>query len=108
MDPAMRIPLLHSNFTPSRTGVLGKLSDEPMPVHRPIIVTASSETTHVSSPSAMTEIHDHTGMPDLPDAAIAVTQAVKAEAKAAQGFFQQVVGGMLDDVFGAKRNPAHA
>lgn len=75
---------------------------------RPTISTASLDSTHISAPSALAEVHDNSAMNlDFHDMADKVTSTVKkvADAEPAQkvGIAKEIWTGFLDDVFGAKQ-----
>lgn len=108
----MRVPLLHTTYgspIASRANV-----EIEMPVQRPIISTAASDATHISSPSPMAEVHDHTSsagmMEEVQKAAVSMTEKVKeatANNVSETGFLKKLWTGVVDDVLGAKK-PAPA
>lgn len=72
---------------------------------RPEIVTASADSTHISSPRAFSEVHDNSAI-DISDMAQRVAAAAGLKgaeaADATQSMTKQLWQGMLDDLFGRK------
>lgn len=77
---------------------------------RPTIVTASADSTHVSAPSAMSELHDNAAV-DVGHMAERVAAAgtkqlggggagVGAPSEESQGMVRTVLKGMLEDIMG--------
>ena len=106
-----RVPLLPDNVTPPLEHTKNAHHDVHMEaVTRPQIRTISADSTHIDSPSAMSEVIDnHTVDVDVFDltskvknaAAMKVTKV--AEMGAERGVVGNLVNGIMDDVFGPKR-----
>lgn len=103
-----RIPLLpHQSLTPRMNEGLGESIDS---VIRPEISTISANSTHIESPSAMSEVTDNHAIDlDPYDLTSKVTAAANRTAEDAMdkikeaGTVRQLWSGLLDDLFGAKR-----
>lgn len=104
----MRIPLLPNNYTTPRNGDLGQQAIEP--VIRPEISTVSADSTHIDSPSAMSEVTDnHSVELDPYDLTSKVTTAASKMAGRPvstlkeSGTVTQLWNGVLDDLLGSKK-----
>ncbi|KAI9671707.1 MAG: hypothetical protein M1831_003235 [Alyxoria varia] len=113
-----RVPLLHNNYTPDRSGAHAPAVsdfDESAP-RGPTIATLAADSTHVSAPSPMADVHDNNAAPvdwhdvahRMEDVSRSVGERVAArgsegEAKEDQGVFKQVWEGLVEDVLGRKR-----
>jgi len=102
--PIGRIPLI-STFTPSRTGGYGMA--EEIEVMRPTISTASADSTHISAPSAMHEVHDNSAMDiDYHGMAERISKAARKVSNTPiqeqPGMIKEVWTGLMDDMFGSK------
>lgn len=104
----MRIPLLPQNFFPPRTEQ--GLEEAVESVIRPVISLVSANSTHIESPSAMSEVTDNHAM-DL-DPYNLTNKVVAAATKTAEdamgkikeaGTVRELWSGLLDDLFGSKR-----
>ncbi|OCK81441.1 hypothetical protein K432DRAFT_381301 [Lepidopterella palustris CBS 459.81] len=107
--PIMRMPLLPQSFVSSPTSSYAA-EEEESAVMRPTIMTVSADSTHISSPSAMSEVSDNSaidfqGMAEKVSAAAQKFSRVPIEEKT--GMVKEVWGGLLDDIFGPKQ-PAKA
>ncbi|KAL8704087.1 MAG: hypothetical protein Q9201_002748 [Fulgogasparrea decipioides] len=100
-----RIPLLPHNFFPPRTSE--SLQEAVESVVRPEISTVSANSTHIESPSAMSEVTDNHAIElDPYNLTNKVTAAAAKIAKAPMkevGAIRELWGGLLDDLFGSKR-----
>lgn len=104
----MRIPLLPHNFLPPRTDQgLEEAIDN---VVRPEISTVSANSTHIESPSAMSEVTDNHAIDlDPYDLTNKVTAAATKTAEDTMnqirnaGTVRQLWSGLLDDLFGSRR-----
>lgn len=104
----MRIPLLPHNFFPPRAEQgLGEAIDD---VIRPEISLVSASSTHIESPSAMSEVTDnHAVDVDPYDLTNKVTAAATKTAEDAmnrrreEGTVRELWNGLLDDLFGSRR-----
>ena len=103
----MRIPILPFNSTaPAR-------SNEALEtVIRPEITTTSANGTHIESPSAMSDVTDNPGFPDLNpfDLTNTVTTAaskaagVPTERLPESGVVRELWNGLLDDILGSRKS----
>ncbi|KAL8736365.1 MAG: hypothetical protein Q9181_002442 [Wetmoreana brouardii] len=100
-----RIPLLPHNFFPPRTSE--SLQEAVETVVRPEISTVSADSTHIESPSAMSEVTDNHAIElDPYNLTNKVTAAAAKIAEAPMkevGTIRALWGGLLDDLFGSKR-----
>ncbi|KAI4087668.1 MAG: hypothetical protein LQ344_006623 [Seirophora lacunosa] len=104
----MRIPLLPHNFFPPRAEQgLGEAIDD---VIRPEISLVSASSTHIESPSAMSEVTDnHAVDVDPYDLTNKVTAAATKTVEDAmnrrreEGTVRELWSGLLDDLFGSRR-----
>ncbi|KAL8930262.1 MAG: hypothetical protein Q9208_000879 [Pyrenodesmia sp. 3 TL-2023] len=104
----MRIPLLPQNFFPPRAEQ--GLEEAVESVIRPEISLVSANSTHIESPSAMSEVTDNHAM-DLDPYNLTKTVAVAATRTAEDamekireaGTVRELWSGLLDDLFGSKR-----
>ncbi|KAL8953541.1 MAG: hypothetical protein Q9222_000599 [Ikaeria aurantiellina] len=103
----MRIPLLPHNISPP-PGTAGH-ADAVESVVRPEISLVSANSTHIESPSAMSEVTDNHAV-DLNPFEL-TSQVTAAAAKMAEapmeklrdaGTVRELWGGLLDDLFGSK------
>ncbi|KAI9829753.1 MAG: hypothetical protein M1819_005990 [Sarea resinae] len=120
LDDAVRVPLLPDNFFPQRdTGKNISTEAEPdAPVPRAVIFTTSADSTHISSPSAMTDVVDNGAITMDPfslaekvslAAASQLSGATLSAEQAKQpGAIKQVWSGFLDDLLGAKKTAGRA
>lgn len=112
----LRVPLLPDNVAPPLEHTNNAHHDFHMqPVSRPQIHTVSADSTHIDSPSAMSEVMDnHTIEVDVFDLTRKVKNAAAArmsevaimgaeEVEKQRGLVGNLVNGMMDDVFGPKR-----
>ena len=104
----MRIPLLPTNFFPARRSAAHQEAVEP--VIRPEISTASADSTHIDSPSAMTEVTDNHAIDlDPYDLTAKVNAAAKkmgelpAEKLKEAGVIKELWMGLLDDLLGSRK-----
>lgn len=104
----MRIPLLPQNYFPPR--MEQGLEDAVESVIRPEISLVSANSTHIESPSAMSEVTDNQAIDlDPYDLTNKVTAAATKTVEDAIGKIKDVGtvrelwGGLLDDLFGSKR-----
>lgn len=110
-DYAFSVPRLPVNLF--ATGEKLNMQPELATAYRPIISTVADSSTHISTPSAMSEIHDNTStsvdfhaVADMLNTAAQKVEAkVEKEVEAAGGVMKQVWKGLLDDVFGSKAKP---
>lgn len=105
----LRIPLLPDNNSPLRNGEVRGESVES--VIRPEISTVSADSTHIDSPSAISEVTDnHSIELDPYDLTSKVTAAaakmaqVPAENFKEPGLVTEVWNGFLDDLLGGKKH----
>lgn len=104
----MRIPLLPQNFFPPRAEQ--GLEEAVESVIRPEISLVSANSTHIESPSAMSEVTDNHAM-DLDPynltnmVAVAATRTAEdaMEKIREAGTVRELWSGLLDDLFGSKR-----
>ena len=103
----MRIPLLPNNFFPSRTSEAQEAIE---PVIRPEISTVSADSTHIASPSAMSEVTDNHAIEldpyDLTSkvtAAAAKMTGMPVEKLKEPGVVKEIWNGLLDDLLGSKK-----
>lgn len=103
-----RIPLLPHNFLPPRTDQ--GLEEAVDRVIRPQISTISANSTHIESPSAISEVTDNHAIDlDPYDLTNKVTAAASRTAEDAMdtikeaGTVRRLWSGLLDDLFGSKR-----
>jgi len=68
------------------------------------IITASADSTHISAPAAMHEVHDNNTV-DFQGMAERVAQGTNMAGKDQEGIgiIKEVLSGMFDDIFGAKK-----
>jgi len=106
-EPAsvLRVPLLPST-TLSTTSTMNPYSEIEDTVMRPEIITVSADGTHISAPSAMSEVSDNTsidfqGMAEKVSAAAARFKTGSIDETA--GMAKQVWNGFLDDLLGPKQ-----
>jgi len=68
------------------------------------IITASADGTHISAPAAMHEVHDNSTV-DFQGMAERMAQGADRTGKENEGvgMIKEVLGGMFDDIFGAKK-----
>ena len=104
----IRIPLLPNNYTTPRNGDIDPGVIEP--VIRPEISTVSADSTHIDSPSAMSEVTDnHAVELDPFDLTSKVTVAASKMAGMPvstvkePGAVSQLLNGVLDDLLGSKK-----
>jgi len=71
---------------------------------RPEIITASADSTHISAPAAMHEVHDNNTV-DFQGMAEQVAQGTDKDERDQEGvgMIKEVLSGMFDDIFGAKK-----
>lgn len=101
----IRIPLLPHNFFPPRNaeGLQGAVDS----VVRPEISTVSANSTHIESPSAMSEVTDNHAIEIDPynltsKVTVAAANIAKVPAREASAM-RELWGGLLDDLFGPRR-----
>ena len=102
-----RIPLLPTNMA----GRDNSHHETIQPTIRPQISTASADSTHIESPSAMREVADNHAIELDPfnltsKVAIAATKLAQVPMEKANqeaGALKEFWDGLLDDLFGAKR-----
>ena len=112
----LRVPLLPDNVAPPLEHTNNAHHDFHMEsVSRPQIHTVSADSTHIDSPSAMSEVMDnHTIEVDVFDLTRKVKNAAAVrmsevaimgaeEVEKQRGLVGNLVNGMMDDVFGPKR-----
>ena len=104
----MRIPLLPNNFFPPRRSDAHQEAVEP--VIRPEISTVSADSTHIASPSAMSEVTDNDAIEldpyDLTSkvtAAAAKMAGMPVEKLKEPGAVREIWDGFLDDLLGSKK-----
>ncbi|KAI4105340.1 MAG: hypothetical protein L6R37_002790 [Teloschistes peruensis] len=101
----IRTPLLPHNFFPPRTteGSQGVVES----VVRPEISTVSANSTHIESPSAMSEVTDNHAIEIDPynlTSKVTVAAAKIAEVPTREaGVMRELWDGLLDDLFGPRR-----
>lgn len=111
-----RVPLLPDNFNPPLEHTSNAHHDVRMEtVIRPQISTMSASGTHIESPSPFSDVTDNHAMDmDVFDltkkvtraATAKVTEAVGARAEGIEkpeGILRQLIGGMVEDLFGGKK-----
>ena len=103
--PILRVPLLPSTVLSSTSTLNSYAVEAEDTVMRPEIITVSADSTHISAPSAMSEVSDNTAI-DFQGMAEKVS-AVAARFKAGSidetaGMAKQVWSGFLDDLLGPK------
>ena len=104
----MRIPLLPDNYYPPRRSEAHQEAVEP--VIRPEISTVSADSTHIASPSAMSEVTDNHAIEldpyDLTSkvtAAAATMTGMPVEKLKESGVMKEIWDGLLDDLLGSKK-----
>lgn len=104
-----RIPLLPNNFVPpERNNPHHEVIE---PVIRPQISTASADSTHIESPSAMREVTDNhaveldpfTLTKKVANAASKLGHVPVSKATQEVGALRELWNGLLDDLLGEKR-----
>ncbi|KAI9815001.1 MAG: hypothetical protein M1827_002844 [Pycnora praestabilis] len=103
---SLRVPLLPDNFS---LGAYQHPKEAEEAVIRPEISTASHESTHISAPSALSDVLDNASIHfdpyNLPEhvyvAASKITSTPVQKLKE-NGFMSELWTGLLDDVFGKK------
>ncbi|KAL8660499.1 MAG: hypothetical protein Q9202_006494 [Teloschistes flavicans] len=102
----IRIPLLPHNFFPPRNaeGLQGAVDS----VVRPEISTVSANSTHIESPSAMSEVTDNHAIEIDPynltsKVTVAAANIAKVPAREASAM-RELWGGLLDDLFGPRHS----
>lgn len=110
-----RIPLLPTNFDKPRDDVHFHEAIEP--VSRPIIRTVSADSTHIHSPSAMTDVTDNHSVDidvfNLPSQVAYAANKLRSTASRVEesssngNSINEFLTGFMGDVFGARRL-AHA
>lgn len=103
--PNLRVPLLPSTVLSSASALNPYAVEAEDTVMRPEIITVSADSTHISAPSAMSEVSDNTaidfqGMAEKVSAAAARFKAGSIDETA--GMAKQVWSGFLDDLLGPK------
>jgi hypothetical protein len=103
--PILRVPLLPSTVLSSTSTLNSYAVEAEDTVMRPEIITVSADSTHISAPSAMSEVSDNTaidfqGMAEKVSAAAARFKAGSIDETA--GMAKQVWSGFLDDLLGPK------
>ena len=105
----LRIPLLPNNYLSSRDNI--ETQDTIVPVIRPEISTVSADSTHIDSPSAMSEVTDNHAIEldpyDLTRkvTAAAANMAGTPERKSKDtGVIQKLWASILDDLLGSKNS----
>jgi hypothetical protein len=72
---------------------------------KPLINLMSADSTHISAPSAMSEVHDNNAVPfeglSWPTADSKTAQ--EAEPEDVKGAVKQFFSGVVDDMFGPKK-----
>lgn len=104
----MRVPLLPDNSTPLPQSQNHQETIEP--VVRPQISTISANSTHIESPSSMTEVTDNHAIDldpfNLTSKVVAsASKAIDTSVKEDQepGAVKELWNGLLDDLFGSKK-----
>jgi hypothetical protein len=97
--PTVRVPLLPPSLYPASTKTSYTKEEEEI-VHKPEINLISADSTHISTPSAMSEVHDNLaiGFEGVVGVVKEKTKAVGEEVSE----INKIWGGLLDDVLGAK------
>ncbi|KAI9715999.1 MAG: hypothetical protein M1812_005633 [Candelaria pacifica] len=105
----IRVPLLPDLFYPQRSGANAADTETPDTVIRPEISTAAHSGTHISAPSAMSEVSDNAAADIDPyDLSQKVTVAASkmtglpVEELREPGIFRELWEGFLDDLLGKK------
>lgn len=104
----VRIPLLPDNFFPARRSEA--LQEAVEHVIRPEISTVSGASTHIASPSAMSEVTDNHSIELDPyelvnkvQAAAAKMTGLPVEELKEPGVMKKLWDGLLDDLLGARK-----
>lgn len=104
----LRIPLLPENFSPARRSAAHQEAVEP--VIRPEISTVSGASTHIASPSAMSEVTDNHSIDLDPyelvhkvQTAAAKITGLPVEELKEPGVMKKLWDGLLDDLLGARK-----
>lgn len=111
IETSLRVPLLPSNFFPARTGAHADLSQDYTSVHKAEIVTASADSTHISTPSAMSEMQDNIATSvDFHEIADTISRVIQDVGVASQqqvaqssSMMKQLYNDLVDDVFGGNK-----
>ena len=106
----MRVPLVPENYTPDRSGAHAVLEPDYDTIFRSQVITAAGEETHVTAPSAMSEVHDNTSV-GIDYTALAKSMEdrvsdVAGRARETQGTVRRLWDGVVDDILGPKRSMA--
>ena len=74
----------------------------------PTVVTAAADSTHISTPSIMNDVHDNTAVAvdfhALAERMQGTMGKVKERARESQGTMKQLWEGVVDDVLGPKQS----
>lgn len=104
----IRIPLLPNNFFPPRRSQAHQEAIES--VIRPEISTVSADSTHIASPSAMSEVTDNHAIELDPynltskvTAAAAKMAGMPVEKLKEPGVVKELWNGFLDDLLGSRK-----
>jgi len=104
----LRIPLLPDNYSPDRKSEA--LQEAVEPVMRPEISTVSADGTHITGPSAMSEVTDNHSVELDPytlvtavNAAASKMTALPIEKLKEPGVIKQFWDGFVEDLMGGKK-----
>lgn len=72
---------------------------------RPQIVTASADSTHISSPSPMSEMHDNgdVAIHHIGELAASAATAIKTSGQEEISMARQLWNGLVEDLFGRRK-----
>jgi hypothetical protein len=72
---------------------------------KPLINLMSADSTHISAPSAMSEVHDNNAVPfeGISLTTVDANTGPEADAEDLKGAVKQLFSGIVDDVFGPKK-----
>ncbi|KAF2719478.1 hypothetical protein K431DRAFT_109367 [Polychaeton citri CBS 116435] len=105
----IRVPLLHHNYTPNRTGVHSdEAISEPMVIAKPMISSVASDSVILP----MSEMHDDHGLGidfhGMADRVAANMRKMRVPVEEQASLMKQIWSDMVDDVVGVAKKPATA
>ncbi|KAF2759631.1 hypothetical protein EJ05DRAFT_509360 [Pseudovirgaria hyperparasitica] len=105
--PSIRVPLLPQSVAAPNTAKFSEEAQE-SDVMRGTIVTASADSTHISTPSAMADVHDNNSIDigEMAQKVAAAAQKVKEATVDETPVVRKVWNGFLDDLLGPKSSKA--
>jgi hypothetical protein len=99
----IRVPIILSTATSSATQAA--VAEAEQPVMLPTIYTAAADSTHIHTPSAMSDVTEGNHI-DFQGMAARVANKLQKPVEEVEGMARQIWRGFVDDIFGPKQGGA--